>query len=75
MKKLTNNEIDTRVLDAYDKGYKKALEDNLKFLKRIKLEFDVNICECGEKWSKTDGADYIKEEIKRVKNLINKKDE
>ena len=25
-------------------------------LERIKLEFDVNICECGEKWKETDCA-------------------
>ena len=27
-----------------------------KRIERIKLEFDVNVCECGEKWSETDCA-------------------
>ena len=40
----------------------------LKFLRRLKLEFDVNICDCGEKWKETDCAGYIKERIKNVEN-------
>lgn len=45
-------------------------EEELEFLERIKLETDVNICECGEEWKYTDMADLIKE---RIKSLTNKR--
>lgn len=32
-------------------------------LKRLKLEFDANVCECGEKWSETDGAVLVNESL------------
>jgi hypothetical protein len=48
-------------------------KEYLKFLKRMKLEFDVNVCECGEEWKYTDGAKYIKEEIKLLRQKIGDK--
>ena len=46
---------------------KKERDARLKFVKRMKLEFDVCVCECGEKWSETDGADLVKEELNKLK--------
>jgi hypothetical protein len=35
-------------------------------LERLKLEFDANVCECGEKWSETDAAVLVNDAL-RVK--------
>lgn len=32
-------------------------------LERVKLETDACVCECGEKWSETDLADYVNKEL------------
>lgn len=51
--------LDTRV--------REARVDELEFVKRIELEVDANICDCGEKWSETDIADLIKDRINQLK--------
>ena len=40
----------------------------IEILERLKLEFDVNVCECGEKWNETDAADIVNEAIKQLKD-------
>ncbi len=39
------------------------LEGRREVLERVKLETDVCVCKCGEKWSETDLADYVNEEL------------
>ena len=46
---------------------KEERREYLRFLKRLKLVFDVCVCECGERWSETDGADLVKEELSKLK--------
>lgn len=43
------------------------LEEALEMMKRLKLEFDVVVCDCGEAWKETDGAGLVKEYIKELK--------
>ena len=43
----------------------------IEILERLKLEFDVNVCECGEKWNETDAADIVNEAIKQLKDEEN----
>ena len=35
-------------------------------LERLKLEFDVGVCECGEKWDETDAAIIVKEALRQI---------
>lgn len=35
----------------------------LEVLERVKLETDAVVCDCGEKWDKSDLAEYINKEI------------
>lgn len=44
----------------------KSAEDEIEFLKRIKLEVDVNFCDCGERWSETDISDLINERLEAL---------
>lgn len=45
------------------KERKRAIE----MLKRIKLEVDVCVCDCGEKWIETDLADIVNAYLKELK--------
>ena len=40
------------------------LEEEIKFLERLKLEFDVCICDCGEEWKDSDAADMVNIRLK-----------
>jgi len=47
----------------------KMLRDEIEFLERMELEFNVVVCECGESWIDSDAADLIKERLSYIKNL------
>lgn len=49
------------LVDSLFEEISKAEKEMIKVLKRIKLELDVCVCECGEKWSETDLADLVNE--------------
>jgi len=49
------------LVDSLFKEIAKTEKKMIKVLKRIKLELDVCVCECGEKWSETDLADLVNE--------------
>ena len=55
-----------RQLLKYEK--EKDRQKFIEILERLKLEFDVNVCECGEKWNETDAADIVNEAIKQLKD-------
>ena len=42
----------------------------LKLLERLKLEFDTVVCECGDKWKDSDGAELVKEALKALKKEL-----
>lgn len=56
--------------EAIDETIEEMKEKELEFLKRIELEINTVVCECGEKWSKTDMADLIKNRIDQQEELI-----
>lgn len=35
----------------------------VKSMKRLKLEFDANVCECGERWDETDASILVEESL------------
>lgn len=43
-------------------------KSEIKFLKDLKLGFDVWRCDCGEPWKDTDGADMVKERLALLKS-------
>lgn len=51
------------IADYLEEACRKALDEELKFLERVKLELDVCICGCGEKWDDTDLADLVNKRI------------
>jgi len=53
----------------YERGRKKERENMIKALKRLKLEFDVCVCDCGEPLKETDAANILKEIINQLKDL------
>ena len=57
------------VLNSYANIYhnealKTQREEQKELLERIKLELDVCVCDCGEKWSETDLADLVNQALK-----------
>jgi len=46
------------------------LKKEKKLLERFKLELDVCICDCGEKWSNSDLADLVNQALEDIKKLI-----
>jgi len=46
------------------------LEKEKKLLERFKLELDVCICDCGEKWSDSDLADLVNQALEDIKQLL-----
>ena len=65
-------EIELLIKLVLKKEKQKALKEQKKLLERIKLELDVCVCDCGEKWSETDLADLVNQALKEVKDLLNK---
>jgi len=49
---------------------KRVRKDEIEFLKRLKLEFDVVICDCGEEWKDTDGADLVNERLREIRKEL-----
>lgn len=45
----------------------KERRGELKFLRRLKLDFEVIHCECGEEWKNTDPHIAVKKRIKSLK--------
>ncbi len=64
---------DTKLISYFSQVLQAQAKDlageERKFLKRVKLELDVCVCECGEKWSETDLADLVNERLKRQEVL------
>jgi len=57
-------EIELLIKLVLKKEKQKALKEQKKLLERIKLELDVCVCDCGEKWSETDLADLVNQALK-----------
>ena len=49
-------------------------KQRLEILKRLKLEFDVCICECGEKWNETDAAKIVEDSLEQAQGQQRLKD-
>jgi len=54
-------------LEAHTATLLQRVGEEVKFLERLKLETDVNVCECGEEWKETDIAGLIKERLSAIK--------
>jgi len=50
---------------------KEILEKEKELLERLKLEFDVCVCECGEKLNETDAAQIVEKALQDIKELLN----
>jgi len=59
--------LEQSLKDARQAGEEQALESEIEFLERLKLEVDVNVCKCGEEWSETDIANLINTKLKQRK--------
>lgn len=69
MKAVDVRDIEAFLSTAIKEAVEESRKDEMKFLRRMKLEFDVVVCICGEEWKDTDGADLINERIKtKLKN-------
>ena len=55
---------------ANKQGVEKGIEKNKELLKRLKLEFDVVVCKCGDEWKDSDAADIVNEALNNLKKSI-----
>ena len=62
-----------KMLDFISQEITKAEKEELEFLKRIKLELDVGVCQCGEKWKETDLAILVNERLRKITNYLERK--
>lgn len=46
---------------AHQEGRREALGETKTKLERLKLEFDVIVCDCGEPYKDSDPADFVNE--------------
>ena len=62
------------LLDDVQKVLDKALfqqrKEIMKDLKRIKLDIDVSVCDCGEPYKNSDVADLVNEALKKYKKSL-----
>jgi len=61
-------DIIAALLSLHEAEVKRARVSEVKFLERMKLEFDANICECGEPWNDTDGAVLVNERLSELRS-------
>ena len=59
--------IDAHKSKSYEEGREAMRKETIEILERLKLEFDVVVCECGEKWSESDAADIVNDFFSRLR--------
>jgi len=62
-----------QLLNLFTKRMGEERKKELKFLKRMKLEFDVVVCDCGDEWKDSDGAELVRERIKLLRQEMRSK--
>lgn len=64
------SEMLERVIRRIAQKQREARQSELKFLERLKLEFDANIAmSAGEKWSESDAAELLKKRLAELTTL------
>ena len=65
-----------KVIDEYEAWFKeykiKSIRKELVVWKSLQLEFEVGVCECGEKWDETDAAVMVNEHIEKLSKVLTK---
>ena len=62
-----------RIEEALTQAHLEGRRELKSVLNRLKLEFDANVCQCGEKWSEADAYYIIIEVLRSIENSeINK---
>lgn len=67
---IANHYIIAGKEEAYLKGLQDKTTEMVKVFERLKLEVDVCVCECGEKWSETDIAEIIDQTLKQLQEEV-----
>ena len=63
---LDKDKLISFIKDLLASQREEIIKEHRKFLKDLKLGFDVWRCDCGDAWKDSDGADMVKEELKRT---------
>lgn len=64
------NRIDKLLLKTRQDAIKEEREKMLKVFKRLNLEIDVCVCDCGEKWSDSDLANLVNQEVDKLNKQL-----
>jgi len=68
-----NDLIEALISKVQSETREEMLKDEIKFMKRMKLECDVVICDCGSKLRDWDMAMYVKERLSHLKTIEKRK--